>query len=110
MEFTPDLAQKFDCEIEVNIVGWKTISLRVGGTVEQPCVDVDVVSRRTLKQLFWVKYWALYALHSHLSISEHDNETCETIFILILYNLLFFFIEGSSVRWCLLRCNCKATV
>lgn len=45
MEFTPDLVHKFDSEIEVNILGWKTISLRLGGTVEQPCVDVDVVSR-----------------------------------------------------------------
>lgn len=44
MEFTPDLVHRFDSEIEVNILGWKTISLRLGGTVEQPCVDVDVVS------------------------------------------------------------------
>lgn len=45
VEFTPDLVHRFDGEIEVNILGWKTISLRLGGTVEQPCVDVDVVSR-----------------------------------------------------------------
>lgn len=43
VEFTPDLVHKFDSEIEVNILGWKTIALRLGGTVEQPCVDVDVV-------------------------------------------------------------------
>ena len=44
VEFTPDLVHKFDSEIQVNILGWKTIKLRLGGTVEQPCVDVDVVS------------------------------------------------------------------
>lgn len=45
VEFTPDYVHRFDSEIEVNVLGWKTISLRVGGTVEQPCVDVDVVSK-----------------------------------------------------------------
>ena len=40
---------KFDSEIEVNILGWKTIVLRLGGTVEQPCVDVDAVSRKIFK-------------------------------------------------------------
>ena len=36
--------QKFDTQIEVAIRGWKNISLRMGGHVESPCVDVDVVS------------------------------------------------------------------
>ena len=59
MEFTPDLVHKFDNEIEVNILGWKTISLRLGGTVEQPCVDVDVVS---LQRFSIIPSWACYLL------------------------------------------------
>ena len=44
VEFTPNSIHKFDTHIQVNVRGWKTISLRVGGTVEPPCVDMDVVS------------------------------------------------------------------
>ena len=44
MEFIPSSIHKFDTHIEVNVRGWKTISLRVGGTIEPPCVDIDVVS------------------------------------------------------------------
>ena len=44
MEFSPNSIHKFDTHIEVNVRGWKTISLRVGGTIEPPCVDIDVVS------------------------------------------------------------------
>ncbi|PFX34680.1 Calponin-likey domain-containing protein 2 [Stylophora pistillata] len=42
VEFTPNSIHKFDTHIQVNVRGWKTISLRVGGTVEPPCVDIDV--------------------------------------------------------------------
>ena len=44
MEFSPNSIHKFDTHIQVNVRGWKTISLRVGGTIEPPCVDIDVVS------------------------------------------------------------------
>lgn len=44
VEFTPNSIHKFDTHIQVNVRGWKTFSLRVGGTVEPPCVDIDVVS------------------------------------------------------------------
>ena len=44
VEFTPSSIHKFDTHIQVNVRGWKTISLRVGGTIEPPCVDIDVVS------------------------------------------------------------------
>lgn len=42
VEFTPNSIHKFDTHIQVNVRGWKTFSLRVGGTVEPPCVDIDV--------------------------------------------------------------------
>ena len=35
---------KFDTRLEVAIRGWKTIDLRMGGTVEPPLVDIDIVS------------------------------------------------------------------
>ena len=44
VEFTPNSIHKFDTHMQVNVRGWKTISLRVGGTIEPPCVDIDVVS------------------------------------------------------------------
>ena len=44
VEFSPDYIHKFDTQIEVSVRGWKTIFLRVGGTVEPPCVNIDVVS------------------------------------------------------------------
>ncbi|EDO32806.1 predicted protein, partial [Nematostella vectensis] len=44
VHFSPDTIHKFDTHIQVNVRGGKMISLRVGGTVEPPCVDIDVVS------------------------------------------------------------------
>ncbi|XP_078495986.1 cilia- and flagella-associated protein 47 isoform X1 [Ciona intestinalis] len=40
----PNSVVKFDTWIQVNIRGWKTIDLRMGGTVEPPEVDIDVKS------------------------------------------------------------------
>lgn len=48
VEFTPTSIHKFDTHIQVNVRGWKTISLRVGGTIEPPCVDIDMVCKATL--------------------------------------------------------------
>ncbi|XP_022089961.1 cilia- and flagella-associated protein 47-like isoform X2 [Acanthaster planci] len=39
---TPGAVMKFDTRLEVAIRGWKTIELRMGGTVEPPMVDIDV--------------------------------------------------------------------
>lgn len=44
VEFSPNSIHKFDTHIQVNVRGWKIISLRVGGTIEPPCVDIDVSS------------------------------------------------------------------
>ncbi len=41
---TPAAVMKFDTRLEVAIRGWKTIDLRMGGTVEPPLVDIDIVS------------------------------------------------------------------
>ncbi|CAH1800026.1 unnamed protein product [Owenia fusiformis] len=38
----PDSVIKFDTRVSVAIRGWKTLELRMGGTVEPPCVDIDV--------------------------------------------------------------------
>lgn len=53
--FTPNSIHKFDTHIQVNVRGWKIISLRVGGTIEPPCVDIDVVSTVGLltRQVKW---------------------------------------------------------
>ncbi|XP_074645875.1 cilia and flagella-associated protein 47-like isoform X2 [Tubulanus polymorphus] len=39
---TPDALMKFDTRIQIAIRGWKTVELRMGGTVEPPCVDIDL--------------------------------------------------------------------
>ena len=44
VSYKPDIIHKFDTQVEVNILGWKTISLRMGGCVEYPSVDIDIVS------------------------------------------------------------------
>lgn len=44
ISLTPDAILKFDTRLEVAIKGWKSIELRVGGSVEPPSVDIDVVS------------------------------------------------------------------
>ena len=44
MLYRPENVQKFDTTIQVDILGWKTISLRMGGQVEYPVVDLDIVS------------------------------------------------------------------
>ncbi|PIK59126.1 hypothetical protein BSL78_03931 [Apostichopus japonicus] len=41
---TPSAVMKFDTRLEVDIRGWRTIELRMGGTVEPPVVDIDVSS------------------------------------------------------------------
>lgn len=53
VEFTPTSIHKFDTYIQVNVRGSKTVSLRVGGTIEPPCVDIDVVSRSGLQRKFF---------------------------------------------------------
>ncbi|XP_013416633.1 cilia- and flagella-associated protein 47 isoform X1 [Lingula anatina] len=40
----PHAVMKFDTKIQVAIRGWKTLELRMGGTVEPPCVDIDMSS------------------------------------------------------------------
>ncbi|XP_071954714.1 cilia- and flagella-associated protein 47-like isoform X2 [Antedon mediterranea] len=41
---TPGAIMKFDTRLEVSIRGWKTIELRMGGTVCPPSVNIDVPS------------------------------------------------------------------
>ena len=40
---TPNAVLKFDTRVQVAIRGSKTLELRLGGAVEPPCVDIDVV-------------------------------------------------------------------
>ncbi|XP_036357875.1 cilia- and flagella-associated protein 47-like isoform X1 [Octopus sinensis] len=42
LSFTPTTLVKFDFNLEVDIRGWKVISVRVGGFVNNPCVEIDV--------------------------------------------------------------------
>ncbi|XP_072178621.1 cilia- and flagella-associated protein 47-like [Diadema setosum] len=44
IHLTPSAVMKFDTRLEVAIRGWKTIDLRMGGTVEPPLVDIDMPS------------------------------------------------------------------
>ena len=45
VNYKPISIQKFDTQIEVLVRGWKPIYLRMGGHVEAPCVDIDMVSQ-----------------------------------------------------------------
>ena len=43
VSLTPGAIMKFDTHVQVAIRGGKTLELRMGGTVEPPCVDIDLV-------------------------------------------------------------------
>ena len=47
VDLAPSAVMKFDTRIQIAIRGWKTLELRMGGTVEPPFVDISVVSRAT---------------------------------------------------------------
>ncbi len=44
IHLTPNAVMKFDTRVQVAIRGGKTLELRMGGTVEPPSVDIDMVS------------------------------------------------------------------
>ena len=48
IHLTPNAVIKFDTRVNVAIRGWKMLELRMGGTVEPPCVDIDLVDMFTL--------------------------------------------------------------
>jgi len=43
VKLTPDAVLKFDTRVNVAIKGGKSLELRMGGTVEPPTVDIDLV-------------------------------------------------------------------
>lgn len=43
VQLTPSAILKFDTKIQVAIKGGRTLELRMGGNVEPPTVDIDVV-------------------------------------------------------------------
>lgn len=45
LSFTPTSIMKFDFNLEVAIRNWRNLFLRVGGSVENPCIEIDVVSK-----------------------------------------------------------------
>lgn len=57
---TPDAIMKFDTRVQVSIRGGKTIELRIGGTVEPPDVNIDVVCNSSpfcMSFLSWVSHF-----------------------------------------------------
>ena len=44
VHLTPSAVIKFDTRIQVAVRGWKNLELRMGGTVEPPGVEIDLVS------------------------------------------------------------------
>ncbi|XP_077977423.1 cilia- and flagella-associated protein 47-like [Glandiceps talaboti] len=44
VQLTPSAVLKFDTRVQLAIRGWKTVDLRMGGTVEPPIVDIDMAS------------------------------------------------------------------
>ena len=44
VKLTPDSILKFDTRVSVTVRGSKNLELRMGGTVEPPKVDIDLVS------------------------------------------------------------------
>ncbi len=45
IQLTPNAVMKFDTRVNISIRGWKSLELRMGGTVEAPCVDIDMVNQ-----------------------------------------------------------------
>ena len=43
VHLTPNAVIKFDTRINISIRGGKTMELRMGGTVEPPVVEIDIV-------------------------------------------------------------------
>ena len=43
VKLTPDAIIKFDTRVQVSVKGAKNLELRMGGTVEPPSVDIDLV-------------------------------------------------------------------
>ena len=41
---TPNAVLKFDTRVQISIRGGKTLELRMGGTVEPPSVEIDLVN------------------------------------------------------------------
>ena len=44
VDLAPNAVMKFDTRVQIAIRSWKTLELRMGGTVEPPSVDISVVS------------------------------------------------------------------
>ena len=66
VHLTPNAVMKFDTRVNVSIRGWKTLELRMGGTVEPPVVDIDVVQQ--LHQSFVFFRWE----HAHAQIPANS--------------------------------------
>ena len=52
VKLTPDAILKFDTRVQVAIKGAKNLELRMGGTVEPPAVDIDLVSIKVKSSKF----------------------------------------------------------
>ena len=61
---TPDSIIKFDTRVQVAIKGGKTLELRIGGTVEPPDVNIDVVS--VLNEASGIFFLGLENRHKYL--------------------------------------------
>ena len=49
---TPQAMVKFDTRVQVAIKGGKTLELRMGGTVEPPTVNIDLVGVKTSRNFY----------------------------------------------------------
>lgn len=68
MLYRPENVQKFDTTIQVDILGWKTIFLRMGGQVEYPVVDLDIVSLIHIIIFFNQNFETLFVVKIHLKV------------------------------------------
>lgn len=59
---TPNAIMKFDTHVDVSIRGYKTLELRMGGTVESPVVDIELVGYFSYFFLFCGKLSSLELL------------------------------------------------
>ena len=74
VQLTPGAILKFDTKIQVAIKGGKTLELRMGGNVEPPTVDIDVVRLLRIYST-WIKVCKngnLFAFKKHrLKFKNH---------------------------------------
>lgn len=81
IHLTPNAVMKFDTRVQVAIKGLKTLELRMGGTVETPCVDIDIVS-------FWAEECAIFIVQ-YVFVLYYQVKLPHFTVAVLIYDIIF---------------------